>query len=85
MLHEKIRNAYVYPQFVTDVIKPLAIEKLFDQQVQNLSGGEIQRVAICLCLGKVSVEHVIVMLIMYISILYYRLSGWFYQLKPYLT
>lgn len=52
MLHEKIRNAYVYPQFVTDVIKPLAIEKLFDQQVQNLSGGEIQRVAICLCLGK---------------------------------
>lgn len=52
MLHEKIRNAYVYPQFVTDVIKPLQIEKLYDQQVQNLSGGEIQRVAICLCLGK---------------------------------
>jgi len=52
MLHEKIRNAYIYPQFVTDVIKPLEIEKLYDQQVQNLSGGEIQRVAICLCLGK---------------------------------
>lgn len=56
MLHEKIRNAYIYPQFVTDVIKPLEIEKLFDQQVQNLSGGEIQRVAICLCLGKVGSE-----------------------------
>lgn len=52
MLHAKIRNTYVYPQFITDVIKPLEIEKLFDQKVQNLSGGEIQRVAICLCLGK---------------------------------
>jgi len=52
MLHEKIRNTYVYPQFISDVIKPLEIEKLYDQQVQHLSGGEIQRVAICLCLGK---------------------------------
>jgi len=52
MLHEKIRGAIVHPQFVTDVMKPLQIEKLFDQNVQNLSGGEIQRVAIALCLGK---------------------------------
>jgi ATP-binding cassette subfamily E protein 1 len=28
MLHEKIRNAYVYPQFVTDVIKPLQVSLL---------------------------------------------------------
>ena len=27
MLHEKIRNAYVYPQFVTDVIKPLQVSQ----------------------------------------------------------
>ncbi|KAK2165943.1 hypothetical protein LSH36_44g12007 [Paralvinella palmiformis] len=52
LLHDKIRDAYIHPQFVTDVIKPLQIEQLFDQEVQNLSGGELQRVAITLCLGK---------------------------------
>lgn len=34
MLHDKIRDAYIHPQFVTDVIKPLQIEQLFDQEVQ---------------------------------------------------
>ncbi|CAD5118638.1 DgyrCDS7326 [Dimorphilus gyrociliatus] len=52
LLHEKIRDAYVHPQFVADVMKPLLIEQLMDQEVQNLSGGELQRVAITLCLGK---------------------------------
>jgi len=52
LLHNKIRNAYVHPQFVTDVMKPLMIENIIDQEVQNLSGGELQRVAIALCLGK---------------------------------
>lgn len=52
LLHDKIREAYIHPQFVTDVIKPLQIEQLYDQEVQNLSGGELQRVAITLCLGK---------------------------------
>jgi len=52
LLHDKIRDAYIHPQFVTDVLKPLQIEQLFDQEVQNLSGGELQRVALTLCLGK---------------------------------
>lgn len=52
LLHEKIRDAYVHPQFVSDVLKPLQIEPIFDQEVQNLSGGELQRVALVLCLGK---------------------------------
>lgn len=52
LLHEKIRDAYMHPQFVSDVVKPLQIEQLMDQQVQHLSGGELQRVALCLCLGK---------------------------------
>ena len=54
LLHNKIRDAYIHPQFITDVIKPLQIEPIFDQEVQNLSGGELQRVALTLCLGKVS-------------------------------
>merc|ERR1712002_1423502 len=52
LLHAKIRDAYIHPQFITDVLKPLMIERLFDQEVQNLSGGELQRVALTLCLGK---------------------------------
>ncbi|KAJ4431924.1 hypothetical protein ANN_20531 [Periplaneta americana] len=52
LLHEKIRDAYVHPQFVTDVMKPLRMDDIMDQEVQNLSGGELQRVALALCLGK---------------------------------
>jgi ATP-binding cassette subfamily E protein 1 len=52
LLHEKIRDAYIHPQFITDVIKPLQVEQLYDQEVLNLSGGELQRVALTLCLGK---------------------------------
>lgn len=52
LLHLKIRDAYTHPQFVTDVLRPLQIEELYDQDVKNLSGGELQRVAITLCLGQ---------------------------------
>ncbi|CAD6210296.1 unnamed protein product [Miscanthus lutarioriparius] len=52
LLHQKIRDSYMHPQFVSDVMKPLQIEQVMDQEVVNLSGGELQRVAICLCLGK---------------------------------
>lgn len=44
----------MHPQFISDVIKPLMIEQLMDLKVVNLSGGELQRVALCLCLGKVT-------------------------------
>lgn len=52
LLHDRIRDAYIHPQFVADVMKPLLIEAIMDQEVQNLSGGELQRVALTLCLGK---------------------------------
>lgn len=42
----------IFPQFITDVMKPMKIEEIMDQEVQNLSGGELQRVALVLCLGK---------------------------------
>jgi ATP-binding cassette subfamily E protein 1 len=53
LLHSKIRDSYVHPQFITDVIKPLQVDKIMDQEVQNLSGGELQRVALTMALGKV--------------------------------
>ncbi|DBA90172.1 hypothetical protein WJX77_012015 [Trebouxia sp. C0004] len=52
LLHKRIQNMYLQPQFQTDVIKPLRIDELMDQEVQHLSGGELQRVAITMCLGK---------------------------------
>lgn len=54
LLHQKIRDSYTHPQFISDVMKPLQIEQLMDQEVVNLSGGELQRVALALCLGKVN-------------------------------
>lgn len=51
LLHKRIRDMYVHPQFVSDVMKPLVIENIIDNGVQTLSGGELQRLAICLALG----------------------------------
>mmetsp|Transcript_98015 Transcript_98015/g.280419 ORF Transcript_98015/g.280419 Transcript_98015/m.280419 type:complete len:238 (-) Transcript_98015:166-879(-) len=45
-------DAYVHPQFVSDVMRPMKIDPVLDQEVQNLSGGELQRVAMALALGK---------------------------------
>lgn len=52
LLMEKIFDMYRHPQFQTDVLKPLEIERIQDQLVTELSGGELQRVALVLCLGK---------------------------------
>ena len=51
LLHKKIRDAYMHPQFVSDVMKPMNIDPLMDQLVQDLSGGELQRVALAMCMG----------------------------------
>ena len=53
LLHNKIQDSYIHPQFIADVVKPLQLENLYDQEVTNLSGGELQRVALTLCLGQV--------------------------------
>ena len=39
-------------QFISDVVKPLNVQAFYDLEVQKLSGGELQRVAIVLALGK---------------------------------
>ncbi|KAJ3054446.1 Fe-S cluster-binding ribosome biosynthesis protein [Rhizophlyctis rosea] len=51
LLYRKIRAMFTHAQFQTDVVKPLQIENIIDQQVSTLSGGELQRVAIVLALG----------------------------------
>jgi ATP-binding cassette subfamily E protein 1 len=52
LLMLKIRDAFMHPQFQTDVTKPMLIDPIRDQNVQHLSGGELQRVALTLALGK---------------------------------
>lgn len=52
LLMMKVKEAFSNPMFQTDVIKPLQIEGLYDQELKNLSGGELQRVALILVLGK---------------------------------
>lgn len=52
LFFKKIRASFLHPQFQTDVVKPLKIDNIIDQEVQHLSGGELQRVAIVLALGK---------------------------------
>ena len=52
LLLKRIKAAFMHPQFNTDVVKPMNLEPILDQDVKTLSGGELQRVAIVLALGK---------------------------------
>lgn len=52
LFYKKIRGAMGHPSFQSEVLKPMQCEELFDQPLQQLSGGELQRVAIVLCLGQ---------------------------------
>merc|ERR1712070_636066 len=51
LLHKKIRDTSIHPQFVSDVMKPMLMEPLMDQEVKFLSGGELQRVSLVIALG----------------------------------
>ncbi|KAK7753745.1 Fe-S cluster-binding ribosome biosynthesis protein [Diatrype stigma] len=51
LFFKRIKQAFLSPQFQTDVVKPLKLEDFIDQEVKNLSGGELQRVAIVMALG----------------------------------
>ena len=48
----KLKDSWQSSLFKTEVLMPLNIEALLDNEVQTLSGGELQRVAIVLCLAK---------------------------------
>ncbi|KAI9683178.1 MAG: ATP-binding cassette sub- E member 1 [Trizodia sp. TS-e1964] len=56
---KKIKAAFLSPQFQTDVYKPLKLDDFIDQEVEHLSGGELQRVAIVLALGKPADVYII--------------------------
>jgi ATP-binding cassette subfamily E protein 1 len=47
-----VADDYSSALFTDEVIRPLSITKLLDRRIGDLSGGELQRVAISACLGK---------------------------------
>ncbi|ELA41786.1 uncharacterized protein VICG_01138 [Vittaforma corneae ATCC 50505] len=52
VFNSKIRSAFADQGFQTEVVRPLGIDYLLDQEITSLSGGELQRIAIILCLGQ---------------------------------
>lgn len=52
LLYTKLSTVWESSLFKTEVIIPLDLEPLLDNEVQTLSGGELQRVAIVLALAK---------------------------------
>lgn len=47
-----IRVSFLDSNFIVNVLKPLSLVHLYDRMVNTLSGGELQRVAIAVCLGR---------------------------------
>jgi len=52
MFNDKIRTSYHNDMFRSDVVKPLLISRIADRHINELSGGELQRVWIVYTLGQ---------------------------------
>jgi ATP-binding cassette subfamily E protein 1 len=52
LLHHQIGSTLSNPNFSQEILEPLHIEPLLDSPVEQLSGGEIQRVALAGALGR---------------------------------
>jgi ATP-binding cassette, sub-family E, member 1 len=50
-LYAKIGAQLHDAQFQTDVVRPLQLDRLYEYELEYLSGGEQQRVALVVCLG----------------------------------
>ena len=49
LLHDRIRDAYVHPQFVADVMRPLKIDDIIDQEVDNFTGIKLYSLILSDC------------------------------------
>jgi ATP-binding cassette subfamily E protein 1 len=52
LLQDKLGDIINHQSFLSEVVRPMKVDLLYDNEVQKLSGGELQRVAIVLVLGK---------------------------------
>jgi ATP-binding cassette subfamily E protein 1 len=51
-LENQINSSLGDARFMSSVIKSLGVDKLFDMEVLTLSGGQMQKLSIVICLGK---------------------------------
>lgn len=51
LFYKFIIDSYLNTNFISEVVKPLDIEEIKERRLDELSGGELQRVLIILCLG----------------------------------
>ena len=54
LLRANIPDAFRNPHFLCNVFEPLSIQKFVNKDVGYLSTGELQKLSLTLCLGKVS-------------------------------
>lgn len=59
LLEQEINSALCDRLFRLLVIKALNLEAIYDLPVASLSGGEMQKVSICICLGKPALVYLI--------------------------
>jgi len=59
LLGERLGEVFYKQHFISEIIKPLSVDKLFDLYVKKLSGGELQRTALVLALGKAANVYLI--------------------------
>ena len=52
LLQDTLGEIINHQSFLSEVVRPMKVDLLYDNEVQKLSGGELQRVAIVLVLGK---------------------------------
>jgi ATP-binding cassette subfamily E protein 1 len=52
LFYKYIMESYIDSHFVSEVIKPLDIDDIKTRNINELSGGELQKILIILCLGK---------------------------------
>uniref|UniRef100_A0A8C9GTI8 ABC transporter E family member 1 n=1 Tax=Piliocolobus tephrosceles TaxID=591936 RepID=A0A8C9GTI8_9PRIM len=55
LLMSKLKGLYNDPYFNNEIIKPLKIDNILDNNVLTLSGGELQKIAIIVTLAKIQI------------------------------
>jgi ATP-binding cassette subfamily E protein 1 len=49
---QSVNPEFSQSYYMTEIIRPLQIDHIYERNLQDLSGGELQRVAIAACLGR---------------------------------
>ncbi|AYV84604.1 MAG: putative ABC transporter E family member 1-like [Hyperionvirus sp.] len=59
LFYDRIKASYVSELFISDVVRPLNITDIKTRKLNELSGGELQKILIILCLGAAADVYLI--------------------------